>query len=449
MKVKILIILILCCRFGMAQIEIVDEGMRACLMQDYPSLLMNNDQLDTNKSKQVNYLNCSGYEIEKFELVEYFTNLKELNLSENDISDISFVTQLNDLEKLFINDNEIKNVPDLQGLDELEFVNFNYNLLTKFPSLPSSVNNMTMSNNKISGSIDLSKFEDLEQFFFGNNNISSITGYQNLLKLKKIGVGGNKLTYLEPLTNLENLEALYASNNKLTEVVGLSNKSELEILYLSSNLFTELPEIDLSNHPNVQLYHNLFTFEDILALGDETLLNSLGVGFDPQMTRDFVEVSTHYTEGSSLFLEIDWDESSNNTYYLWYKDDVLLDSTDSPVYEVSSVTIDDEGVYSCSARNIDLKNFTIKVNPITVVILPAVDESEPLVITPDGDGQADAYFLETSGWLNIYNRQGQIVQSLQGPTSWDGTNYSGEVLPVGVYVIKKEDQLLHQITIIK
>lgn len=104
MKVKILIILFLCCRFGMAQIEIVDEGMRACLMQDYPSLLKNSDQLDTSKSKLANYLNCSGFEVEKFELVQYFSDLKELNLSENDISDISFVTELPHLEKLFIND---------------------------------------------------------------------------------------------------------------------------------------------------------------------------------------------------------------------------------------------------------------------------------------------------------------------------------------------------------
>lgn len=79
---------------------------------------------------------------------------------------------------------------------------------------------------------------------------------------------------------------------------------------------------------------------------------------------------------------------------------------------------------------------------------------EPETFSPDQDGFEDVlsinYLFQTSGWnarITVFDNKGRLVRQLQqntllgtetGTFTWDGTNDSGNKVPVGVYVILVE-----------
>lgn len=71
------------------------------------------------------------------------------------------------------------------------------------------------------------------------------------------------------------------------------------------------------------------------------------------------------------------------------------------------------------------------------------------VITPNGDGISDTYFIEETGTAKIYDLRRKLIKTLSAPATWDGTNHSGALLDAGFYIIILNDKTPIYITLIR
>lgn len=71
------------------------------------------------------------------------------------------------------------------------------------------------------------------------------------------------------------------------------------------------------------------------------------------------------------------------------------------------------------------------------------------VFTPGNDGIEDEYFIPYDGTIKIYNRDGALLQTIETPAYWDGRNKSGDLLPMGNYVMITDKGKAVNITIVR
>jgi hypothetical protein len=72
-----------------------------------------------------------------------------------------------------------------------------------------------------------------------------------------------------------------------------------------------------------------------------------------------------------------------------------------------------------------------------------------VIITPNGDGDNDQYFINLPGQVKIYDANGTLIRTLNSPVYWGGQNDSGELVPMGAYVILIEGRDVTNITVIR
>lgn len=157
-----------------------------------------------------------------------------------------------DINKIDWNQNDIKHLMKTDH-DTLEYrlnesKNTNYNDLDlemlKLNDLPAIIRNdiffnlkhLFISNNNLTGKIDLSFLKNLEILDITNNNINNIIIPNNLIELSACN---NSITQF---TSSEKLKRLKISNNKITE---LYIPNTIEILEVNNNLITSY---DFSNY---------------------------------------------------------------------------------------------------------------------------------------------------------------------------------------------------------
>lgn len=70
------------------------------------------------------------------------------------------------------------------------------------------------------------------------------------------------------------------------------------------------------------------------------------------------------------------------------------------------------------------------------------------VFSPNGDGSDDDYYISYQGTIYLYDKYGRMVNKLEGPLYWDGTDRSGHKLPLGVYLMVSGSEV-KTITIIR
>lgn len=77
--------------------------------------------------------------------------------------------------------------------------------------------------------------------------------------------------------------------------------------------------------------------------------------------------------------------------------------------------------------------------PKKINIKADYEDCNPLVITPNGDGNNDELYLASAGKIRIFDKQGLLVSELNGPNYWKATNTKGETVSSGYYVIRTAD----------
>lgn len=180
--------------------------------------------------------------------------LINLRVGNNSISDLD-VTNLNLLQFLFFNDNNISNI-DLSNCKLLQ--------------------DIKGFNNDLSGSINLSDFDDLENVELYNNSITSInlTG-SNQISL--LSIQQNNLTSIN-LTGLVNIESLRIQENNLTSL----DVSDLTSVNLINALNNDIEQLDVSSNVSLtelRIQNNLLDGDANSDVLNDLVNNNLNNGY--------------------------------------------------------------------------------------------------------------------------------------------------------------------------
>lgn len=88
------------------------------------------------------------------------------------------------------------------------------------------------------------------------------------------------------------------------------------------------------------------------------------------------------------------------------------------------------------------------VAPEKLTIIQKCLEDYP-VFTPNSDGVEDQYFIPYQGKIKIYSSENHLVKELESPIYWDGTDQTGNSLPMGNYVMITDQGRPVNITIVR
>lgn len=80
--------------------------------------------------------------------------------------------------------------------------------------------------------------------------------------------------------------------------------------------------------------------------------------------------------------------------------------------------------------------------------LPSLEQQEISYLYPL-NSEFKEYQIEEYGQAKIYNKEGQMIRSMNTPSTWDGTDSSGNLLPMGIYYLISNDETVYPIMIIK
>ena len=496
-------------QFSYGQVELKADGIKECLMDNYPDVLDADDKLDLTKAQAfTGLLNCPNKNIVNTDDLIYFENVTKLYLNNNDIVDLSPIAGLDQLIQLDVNSNEIEIIPDLSTFLSLETLYINYNQLDNLPALPSSLRVLMAGNNSLAGTIDLSNNSNIYHLELFENDIKEIVGIEQM-----------------------NLQILDVHTNELKLSKDLSTAINLRHVDLSDNLYTNLPLLSLESIEYLSVGQNKLTFEDLEPFAVLNLPTDSFPSYYDQEKPEEVRTITR-AENSSFEWQLNFDQAIESNVYHWFKDDVEIGTSSTGVFTISSLSLADSGVYHCEVENTlpslnggriitnsltlsitkkiittpscftinnlnieqntpscqafsevtlsaDVSNslgdivyvsnditsdegsfvfeeegiFTItiaddncsKKSEKTIEVAFDLSNCDPPSFSPNGDGLDDTYYLNYNGQGLIYNSTGELVKTITLPNTWDGTLDDGSLGDTGLYLLFVNDT--HQLSI--
>jgi len=345
--------------------------------------------------------------------------LKMLNVAHNDLKVLPNLDSLSSLVFLYAWSNQLTDVPSLEKLTSLVEVNLAYNQLTKTPSIHENnpVKIFYLNDNKIN---EISSFET-------NGNIETIRLYNNDLNFKE----------LNKFRNIPNYLSILKVNEQRTIKIGKSiSIKEMDSLKLNIDKDKNIEGVTYNWFKDGKLI--LTTSKDELIIPKVNFTDS-----------GFYSCTLQSSFFPSLILKTDsfW----VNVVECLNLNEVFVTKTDKKCTEGAQINIKSNqeiasfelssNYSSNSIKNKigEFKGLTESQYFIKLVTPTGCEKNIPtsifidseicdeVVISPNGDGLNDSYSFEEKGQVDIYDRRGNLIQTLQTPAIWNGTSKNGKV----------------------
>lgn len=516
MKKHLIIYHIVClCLFVAMQasaqtIDLAANGIKQCLVDNYPSLLDGNGKLDTTAAKGITTtLDCANKGVVNVVDLKYFTAVRDLKLNNNDVVDITPIANLKQLVTIDLTSNELEFVPDLTNFFSLSEFSANYNQLDNLPIFPANIKTIRVGNNSLAGTIDITGKTQLTVFEAFENDIKEFTGLET-----------TNLTYAD------------FHDNRLNVVKDWRAITNLEHLDIQNNKYSDLPLLPTNKLNYLALAQNALTFQDLLpyaTLGTIAGLPDFYLQAKPETT-----ATQTVNEGESWTWNLSFDETVTSNIYHWYKNGSALQSTTTGSFTLTNLTLADTGVYYCEVENtiagltagrITTNEITLQVNALPkptcftiadlvisvqatpcqsiadvktnadvvgavgalsyslngqtstngtfvlneegifdlsisdanctvlssqkVEVLFDLSNCEPPSFSPNGDGLDDTYYFNYTGKALIYDKNGTLIQQLELPIAWDGRTLDNTLADSGLYVVIINDDTKINLTLLR
>jgi internalin A len=411
-------------------------------------------------------------ELKGLEKLEYF------DCSINDIKTLPDLSELVSLQKLYCFDNELENLPDLKNLANLQVLDCPGNRLTLLPSLAANTN--------------------LQVLRCGYNLLKSLPPLSHMTNLKELSVEHNRLTRIPDVTGNQQLQILNVSLNRLNSLPDISRLNALTRADISNNLlgfaslvpltahplfnsvFTVVPQDTILNYPVTELA--FYSAGQILAGIDEGIDSDRFEWYKDEIflkstTTPYFTIDTVTLKDAGLYLtrvtnttpalsgitlivrsarvttgpcinasQLQYtitSEKCNEGVSVEFSDEKINSPFRPFTYTIESVPAGRKYTSeSNKATGILPGTYTIRISDknkcsvmlsTPLLLSPAADCDN--IITPNGDGVDDVYFIQNSGTVRILSKEGRIVKELQVPAEWDGTDHSGTPVPLGFYTL--------------
>ena len=120
-------------------------------------------------------------------------------------------------------------------------------------------------------------------------------------------------------------------------------------LNISNNRFEDLPDLGTTQPTSYTVDANELTFEDLLPLLDWPSFSGKASQYTNQANQGMIN-SISINAGHDWDWQLSFDQDVTSNYFLWYKDNVLVDSTDIGLFSVANFSENDQGIYQIIQR---------------------------------------------------------------------------------------------------
>lgn len=405
-------------------------------------------------------------------------NLQYLDCSYNQLTALPELNGLINLQKLYCYENKLTALPSLAGLNNLQLLDCFNNNLTAIPSLTSNplLEVLKCNGNAIHELPPVSHLSHLKEFSVNNNGLVALPDLSANTQLQIIDISGNKLTAVPDLSGYGSLTSVKLNGNQLSFSSLIPQTAHPSF----STVFTVSPQDTLLNYPDIQLNRNA---TGIVAAGvDANVLSNVYewyrngallpgisgsyISLNPPAHTDsgyyFCKVtnSAPGLAGVTLFVraakvsigpcitssvfdysivsnscmngaEVQIDETAMVSAYKPFSYQFIpvnhQDTIKSSSYLTTGIA---PGKYDLVIT--DQNGCSVTLNKY--VSIPASDDCDN-IITPDGDGIDDNFYIDKAGKAAIYSKEGKLIRELAIPSSWDGSDNTGTLVPLGYYII--------------
>ncbi len=384
MKKTVLLLALLFSMSANAQtITVPDANFRNFLATTYNATISGNDVTFTSPAiVDITTMDCSSQGISDLTGIANFTNLTELNCSGNSLI-ILDVSLLNQLQILYCNNNSL-NAINVSGLTNLlELWCYQNSLSSIDVSTNVDLRILSISNNNLSGTLDVSQNPLLRylscEYNFSLTGISFGSNVLEQLYCSYCDITGtldcsNKALNTLDCSNNPSLETLLCKNNLLTSLnvsgctglktlicdnnllsnLDLSSNSVLEIFYCDNNQFGP-SNLDVSSNTSLKELSCRSNLLTSLNVSSNTLLEVLRASFN-QLSAIDVSNNPQLKDLRLVSNNLTTVNVSGNT------DLDLLSTANNPIGSLDVSNLNNLRVLACYSNN--LSNLDLSNNPL-------------------------------------------------------------------------------------
>jgi internalin A len=453
------------------------------------SLSLNNNKLtsipDISGLTSLTIFFANNNQLTSLPAISTLTNIYDFQASNNQLTSLPSFAGLTNLVNIYCQDNKISSISGLNTLTNLQVLDIGNNFFNTLPDLSNliSLKQLHVHQTGIDTIIGLSALTNLEILYAWSNHIRDLSSINANTKLKIFVVGDNELKSLPVLSNKPLLYNVDFTNNYISfeDILPLTSLSTFNTFVYSPQKQFILPSYTLREKDN--LTFNLGIDQGISSDWYKWYKNSVltdsnqtGIKYIPSLTfadagdytlkisnpglpglvlqtnignvtiKPCLEINSLTTnvisESCTEGVNINLSSSLGGGVGPFTYGMVASSKTDT----IISSTPDFQGVSAGMYKIIVTDSRMCKASK-DIPVKPARD-CDP-VISPNGDGIMDTYFIQETGKTSIYDIRKNLIKELSAPAVWDGTDSDGSLASDGYYAIVVNGKKIIHITLIK
>lgn len=414
-------------------------------------LMINNNEIsDFSQFYQLDkliHLEVSYNNIGSIQSPENPWNIKNVYLTGSSISAIESFNNFPELEYLVLSHNPLTGLPPLDSLKKLRELHINNTEIDRLEGFVSeNFTRIYTHYTKVSNLSFLDSCTTLEYLIAHHCQITTLPYIDNKM-LVNVQLGDNKLTFsdLFPLTKQIDFENFtyspqanfFVSNNlslRVKDILRLESNVDVGLSNTNHMWYREGQFIDAANFLSINnvsssdtgLYYLKITNNQLEGLELHSFPWNLEVSPCIEIENlNYDVVESDCEEGSTIeFGQLKVRSNNPPFKYSLFHNNTLVNENPTPYFEklhTGKYTLQVTDNAACSA----MEEFMM------------IDNSECVnVFSPNGDGEFDEFYIQTSGSSEILNSKGEKVKNLETPAFWDGTDNSGQKVKPGYYLIR-------------
>lgn len=422
-------------------VDVQDTNLQTVMCNWYPSAMANScTQIDLSQKSFIDdTLNLYNQNIEDITPLLQLDHVLRLEVGENNIDTItSDFTAMTSLQYLDISLNDFNQIPDFStlpdGVEELRANNLDGDFFPELASVKNSLIRLELRWNDIQELPDMSIFSQLDQADLQRNRLT----FTDIVPLKADPDYDTKYIVFPQ-------QQVYVDLPLGTQVLPKGNTFQMKLM------------IDVPHEENVYEWYKdgqlietteepIFYIHNITEVDEgeyqAVIRNNLPI-FGPTDTlysgTRVVQIQTNGVDCSSLAT------MTPSIAHNCSESSILLNDKrpDSLSYELTDISSATSITSSSSEfKDLAIGDYSVSVSSpngcnitYTTLVAVVVDNDCHHVISPNGDGIGDEFYIQEEGEVTITNQAGAILKTLSAPTYWDGTDNNGQLLNAGYYLL--------------
>lgn len=415
------------------------------------------------------YLDCSYNQLTSLPDLSALGNLEKLYCYNNQLVSLPPLTGLQKLKVFECGSNRLSSLPDLIYNVELEMINCDNNFISALPVLTplTQLKDLIISNNRITLLQDLSAQVQLTTLIADHNQLRQIPDLSGLVQLTKVQLHYNQLSFeqLLPQTSSPVFSPAFIVSpqnpidNASTEVVVQGEAVSISAGVdkgVTSNLFTwyrngtllqttstHILPIDAATSGDAGEYSCVMENTTAALAGIQITVKTVRLEVGPCINAtDYRYSITANSCRDGADIEID--ETTLDGKYKPLRYHLVSPLPENSLYDQKAI-IRHVKAGSYHLDIVDQNGCSLHIHNFVYVPRPSDCEH---VLTPNGDGVDDLFYIDQTGYARIYNKSGKLLREFQAPGYWDGTDNYGQLQPLGLYIIRIDEKEQQKVLLI-